>query len=138
MPNSLFLFYLLQFLLKSSSIHFSRYGQTEREGDPDAQNAQAAREPQGVAQRQGDDEIGDEGIEHHRLHTGDATQRIGKGILQSVAKLIYHHQDNQRSHIRLHLHIIIKPATYLMAKQEYRQTHTQREQQVQPEPVAKL
>ena len=35
----LFFFNLFQFLLKSSAIHLSRYGQTEREGNPDAQNA---------------------------------------------------------------------------------------------------
>ena len=41
---------LFQFLFKSPAIHLSRYGQTEGEGDPDAQNAQAAWETQGVAQ----------------------------------------------------------------------------------------
>ena len=40
----LFFFNLFQFLLKSSAIHLSRYGQTKREGNPDAQNAQAAWE----------------------------------------------------------------------------------------------
>ena len=48
----LFLFYLLQFLLKSSSIHFARYGQTKREGYPDAQQSHAARETEGITQWQ--------------------------------------------------------------------------------------
>ena len=48
----LFLFYLFQFLLKSSSIHFARYGQTKREGYPDAQQAHAAWKTEGISQRQ--------------------------------------------------------------------------------------
>ena len=39
-----YFFYLFQFLLKSSPIHFAGNGQTEREGNPDAQQSHAARE----------------------------------------------------------------------------------------------
>ena len=55
--------------------------------------------------------------------------------MQTIAKLINHHQDNQRSYIRLYLYVVIKPSTYLVAEQKYRQTHAEREQQVQSESV---
>ena len=45
-------FYFLQFLLKSSPIHFAGNGQTEREGNPDAQQSHAARETEGITQWQ--------------------------------------------------------------------------------------
>ena len=45
-------FYLFHFLLKSSPIHFAGNGQTEREGNPDAQQSHAARETEGITQWQ--------------------------------------------------------------------------------------
>lgn len=44
------LLYFLQFFLKPATIHFACYRQAEREGNPDAQYAHAARKTEGIAQ----------------------------------------------------------------------------------------
>ena len=105
--------------------------EAEREGDPDAQNTDAARKTERIAQRQTDDEVGNEGIGHHWFHAGNTSQRIGKSILQTVAKLVEHHHDDEQGHVLLHLHIIIEPAAYLMSEQQHRNAHAEREQQVE-------
>ena len=105
--------------------------ESEWEGYPDAQDAQPAWETEGVTHRQRDDEISDEGISNHRLHAGDAPQGIGKGILQSVAKLVYHHQDNQHCHVLLHLHIVGEEPAYLVAEEEHGDAHQRGEKQCQ-------
>ena len=105
--------------------------EAEREGDPDAQNTNAARKTERITQRQTDDEVGNESIGHHRFHAGNTPQCIGKGILQTVAKLVDHHHDDQQGHVLLHLHIIIEPSAYLMSEQQHRNAHAEGEQQVE-------
>ena len=106
-------------------------GETEWEGYPNAQDTDAARKTERIAQRQTDDEVGNEGIGHHWFHAGNTSQRIGKSILQTVAKLVEHHHDDEQGHVLLHLHIIIEPAAYLMSEQQHRNAHAEREQQVE-------
>jgi len=126
---SLFLFHFLHFPHESLPIQYASDGESEREGDPDALNAQAARKTKRVAQWQGDDEVGDEGIRYHRFDAGDASQGVGEGILQAVAKLIHHHPDDEHRHVLLHLHVVVKPSAYLMAQEEHGDAHQRREHQ---------
>ena len=62
------LFYLLA---ESEIEHQPCAGESEREGEPDACQAPIENETEQIACRKGDDEIGDEGIEHDRLYVGN-------------------------------------------------------------------
>ena len=112
-------------------IQHSSCRQSEWEGDPDAHDAQSARETEYVTHRQGDDEVGDEGVGHHRLHASDATEGVGEGVLQTVTKLIYHHQDDEHCHVLLYFHIVGEESTYLMTEEKHGDTHQDGEHQVE-------
>ena len=88
-----------------------------------------ARESERIPQGQGNYKVGDEGIRYHRLDAGDASEGVGEGILQSVAKLIHHHPDDEHRHVLLHLHIVVEPSTYLVAQEEHRDAHQRGEHQ---------
>ena len=65
---------ILSYLLTESEIeHQPCTGESEREGEPDAGQAPIEHEAEEVACRKGDDEIGNEGIEHDRLNIGNTT-----------------------------------------------------------------
>ena len=86
-------------LLAESEIeHQSCAGQAEGEGKPDAGQAPIEHEAEEVACREGDDEIGDEGIEHDRLYIGNTTKGIGIVALHAVAELIDDERDDEASH----------------------------------------
>ena len=51
--------------------------------------------------------------------------------MQTVAKLVEHHHDDEQGHVLLHLHIIIEPAAYLMSEQQHRNTHAEGKHQVE-------
>ena len=65
-----------------------RRGQPKGERRPDTHQSPVQHEGKQVAHRQGDDEVGDEGHQHHRPDVGYSTQGIGKGYLEAVTELI--------------------------------------------------
>ena len=64
------LFYLLA---ETEIEHQSCTGESEGEGEPDTGQAPIEHETEQIACRKGDDEIGNEGIEHDRFHIGNTT-----------------------------------------------------------------
>lgn len=71
-------FHFLQFLLKPVFVEKTGDGETEWEGYPNAQDTDAARKTERIAQRQTDDEVGNEGIGHHRFHAGNTLSALAK------------------------------------------------------------
>ena len=89
-------------------------GESEREGEPDACQAPIEYETEEIACREGDDEIGDEGIEHDRFHIGNAAEGIGIVALQTVAELIDDERDDEAGHHEGYFIIVCKPTTYFI------------------------
>ena len=89
-------------------------GESEREGEPDACQAPIEYETEEIACREGDDEIGDEGIEHDRFHIGNAAEGIGIVALQTVAELIDDERDDEAGHHEGYFIIVSKPTTYFI------------------------
>ena len=63
-------------------------GEAEGEREPHSGQAHAEEKAEEVAGGQRDNEIGDEGIEHHGLYIGNAAKGIGIVALHAVAKLV--------------------------------------------------
>ena len=105
------LFYLLA---ESEIEHQPCAGESEREGEPDACQAPIENETEKVACRKGDDEIGNEGIEHDRLNIGNAAEGIGVVALHAVAELIDDERDDEASHHKGYFIIVRKPTTYFI------------------------
>ena len=91
--------------------HQSCAGQAEREGEPDAGQAPIEYETEEIACREGDDEIGNEGIEHDRFHIGNAAEGIGIITLQTVAELIDDERDDEAGYHEGYFIIVCKPTT---------------------------
>ena len=89
--------------------HQSCTGESERKGEPDAGQAPIEHEAEEVACRKGDDEIGNEGIEHDRLNIGNTAEGIGIVALHAVAKLIDDERDDEAGHHEGHFIIVRKP-----------------------------
>ena len=99
-------------LLAESEIeHQSFTGESEGEGEPDAGQSPIEQEAEEVACRKGDDEVGNEGIEHDRLNIGNATEGIGVVALHAVAELIDDERDDEASHHKGYFIIVRKPTT---------------------------
>ena len=111
------LFYLLT---ETQPEHQPCTGEAEGEGKPDAGQAPIEHEAEEVACREGDDEIGDEGIEHDRLYIGNTTKGIGIVALHAVAELVDDERDDEASHHEGYFGIVGKPTAYLVTKQEQR------------------
>ena len=109
------LFYLLA---ESEIEHQSCTGKSEREREPDAGQSPIEHEAEEVACRKGDDEVGNEGDVHHRLHIGYATEGIGVSALQAVAKLVDDERNDEVSYHESHFGAVRKPTAYLVAEQE--------------------
>ena len=102
----------LSYLLAESEIeHQPCAGESEREGKPDAYQAPIENETEQIACRKGDDEIGNEGIEHDRLNIGNAAEGIGVVALHAVAELIDDERDDEASHHKGYFIIVRKPTT---------------------------
>lgn len=86
-------------------------GEAEGEGKPDAGQAPIEHEAEEVACRKGDDEIGNEGIEHDRFHIGNAAEGIGIVALHAVAELIDDERDDEAGHHEGYFIIVRKPTT---------------------------
>ncbi len=71
--------------------HDAGAGQAQGEGHPDTGQAAVHDEAEEVAGRQGNDEVGDEGVQHHDFDVEDAAQGVGEGDLEAVAELVEHH-----------------------------------------------
>ena len=102
------LFYLLA---ESEIEHQSCTGESEWEGKPDAGQAPIEHEAEEVACRKGDDEIGNEGIEHDRLYIGNTAEGIRIVALHAVAKLIDDEWDDEAGHHKGYFIIVRKPTT---------------------------
>ena len=102
------LFYLLA---ESEIEHQSCTGESEWEGKPDAGQSPIEYETEQVACRKGDDEIGNEGIEHDRLNIGNAAEGIGVVALHAVAELIDDERDDEASHNEGYFGIVRKPTS---------------------------
>ena len=109
--------------------HQAGTGESEGEGEPDAYQAPIEHETEEVACRKGDDEVGNEGDIHYRLYIGNATEGIGVGTLQTVAKLVDDERNNETGYHEGYLGIVGKPTAYLVAEHEqrsgYRDGHNQ-------------
>ena len=102
----------LSYLLAETEIeHQSCTGESEREGEPDAGQSPIEHEAEEVACRKGDDEVGNEGIEHDRFHIGNAAEGIGIVALHAVAELIDDERDDEASHHEGYFSIVRKPTT---------------------------
>ena len=105
----------LSYLLAESEIeHQSCTGESEREGEPDAGQSPIEHETEQIACRKGDDEIGNEGIEHERLYIGNTTKGIGIVALHAVAELIDDERDDEAGHHEGYFIIVCKPTTYFI------------------------
>ena len=102
------LFYLLA---ESEIEHQPCAGESEREGEPDACQAPIEHEAEEVACRKGDDEVGNEGIEHDRFHIGNAAEGIGIVTLHAIAELIDDERDDEASHHEAYFGIVRKPTS---------------------------
>ena len=102
------LFYLLA---ETEIEHQSCTGKSEGEGEPDAGQAPIEHEAEEVACRKGDDEVGNEGIEHDRFHIGNAAEGIGIVTLHAVAELIDDERDDEASHHEGYFGIVRKPTS---------------------------
>ena len=102
----------LSYLLAESEIeHQSCTGESEGEGEPDACQAPIEHEAEEVACRKGDDEIGNEGIEHDRLNIGNTAEGIGIVALHAVAELVDDERDDEASHHEAYFGIVRKPTS---------------------------
>ena len=102
----------LSYLLAESEIeHQPCTGEAEGEGKPDAYQAPIENETEQIACREGDDEVGNEGIEHDRFHIGNAAEGIGVVALHAVAELIDDERDDEASHHKGYFIIVRKPTT---------------------------
>ena len=89
--------------------HQTGTGQPQGEGVPKPDQPTCTGEAKQIGCRQGDQEIGDEGIIGHALHIRDASQGIRIGTLQAIAKLIDHKGNHQLGHQTRYLRIVGKP-----------------------------
>ena len=102
----------LSYLLVESEIeHQSCTGEPEWEGEPDAGQSPIEHEAEEVACRKGDDEIGNEGIEHDRLNIGNTAEGIGIVALHAVAELVDDERDDEASHHEAYFGIVRKPTS---------------------------
>ena len=102
----------LSYLLAESEIeHQSCTGESEWEGEPDAGQSPIEHEAEEVACRKGDDEVGNEGIEHDRLYIGNTTKGIGIVALNAVAELIDDERDDEAGHHEGYFSIVRKPTS---------------------------
>ena len=91
--------------------HQSCTGESEWEGEPDAGQAPIEYKTEEGACRKGDDEIGNEGIEHDRLNIGNAAEGIGVVALHAVAELIDDERDDEAGHHEGYCIIVSKPTS---------------------------
>ena len=101
--------FLCRLLAEADVEHQSGAGESEREGEPDACQSPIEYEAEQVACRKGDDEIGDEGDEHHRLYIRNASEGIGVSALHSVAKLVDDERYDEAGHHESYFVILRKP-----------------------------
>lgn len=80
---------------KRSQNQDARGSQSQREGHPDSHDAISHDEAEQVTGCQGNDEVGDEGKQHHDFHVHDAAQGVGERDLHAVAKLVDHHDGEK-------------------------------------------
>ena len=103
---------VLSYLFPEAKVeHYSCAGETEGEGKPNACQAPIENETEQIACRKGDDEIGNEGIEHDRFHIGNAAEGIGIVALHAVAELIDDERDDEASHHEAYFGIVRKPTS---------------------------
>ena len=100
------LFYLLA---ETEIEHQSCTGKSEGEGEPDTGQAPIEYETKEVSRWKGDDEIGNEGIEHDRLNIGNTAEGIGIVALHAVAELVDDERDDEASHHEGYFGIVRKP-----------------------------
>ena len=124
---------LFRLLTEPQPEHQAGTGEAEGEGEPDACQAPVEYEAEEVACREGDDEIGNEGDVHHRLHISYATEGIRIGALHSVTELVEDERNDEVSHHEGYFGIVRKPTAYLMAEQEQRNGYHDSHQQNQVE-----
>ena len=102
----------LSYLLAESEIeHQPCAGESEWEGEPDAGQSPIEHEAEEVACRKGDDEVGNEGIEHDRLNIGNTAEGIGIVALHAVAELVDNERDDEASHHEGYFGIVRKPTS---------------------------
>ena len=109
---------LFRLLTEPQPEHQAGTGEAEGEGEPDACQTPVEYEAEEVACREGDDEIGNEGEVHHRLHIGYATKGVGVGALQPIAKLVDDERNDEAGYHESHFGAVRKPTAYLVAEQE--------------------
>ena len=103
--------YFANLMSETEIEHQSCAGQAEGEGKPDAGQAPIEYETEKVACREGDDEIGDEGIEHDRLYVGNTAEGIRVVALHAVAELVDNERDDEASHHEGYFGIVRKPTS---------------------------
>ena len=108
----------LLIIFKSSPVHKPGAGEAEREGHPNADEAPAEDESEEVAQRQGDEEIGNEGHWDERLYVGHSPKGIAVDALQGIAQLIDGEDGNYCCHQVCHLAAAGEERSDLVPKQE--------------------
>ena len=103
---------VLSYLFPEAKVeHYSCTGKSEGEGEPDAGQAPIENETEKVACRKGDDEVGNEGIEHDRLNIGNTAEGIGIVALHAVAELVDDERDDEASHHEGYFGIVRKPTS---------------------------
>ena len=102
------LFYLLA---ESEIEHQPCAGKSEGEGEPDTGQAPIEYETKEVSRWKGDDEIGNEGIEHDWFHIGNAAEGIGIVALHAVTELVDDERDDEASHHEGYFGIVRKPTS---------------------------
>ena len=127
---------LFRLLTKPQPEHQAGTGEAEGEGEPDACQTPVKYEAEEVACREGDDEIGNEGDVHHRLHIGYATEGIRVVALHAVAELIDDERDDEAGYHKGYFGIVGKPTAYLVTEQEQRDGYHDSHQQNQVEACA--
>ena len=103
--------YFANLMSESEIEHQPCAGESEGEGEPDACQAPIENETEQIACRKGDDEIGNEGIEHDRLNIGNTAEGIGIVALHAVAELVDDERDDEASHHKGYFIIVRKPTT---------------------------
>ena len=101
--------YFANLMSETEIEHQSCAGQAEGEGKPDAYQVPIENETEQIACRKGDDEIGNEGIEHDRYHIGNAAEGIGVVALHAVAELVNDERDDEAGHHEGHFMTFRKP-----------------------------
>ena len=105
-------------LAEAEPVHDAGAGEAEGEGEPDADDAAVEHKAEEVAGGQGDDEVGDEGVEQHGSDVGDAAQGVGEVDLQGVAKLIEQEGEDGLCHHEADGLAVGEPRADVVAQQE--------------------